>query len=151
MRNLIRYSSLTLVLSLQTLFAKAEEAIGTIKTLKGSAVIERSGRTLDASLGNEVYRQDRILTSADGSVGVLFLDDSRVAVGPNSAISLEQFAFDPSTHDGRFNVSMQKGTLSAIAGKLTEKTPGAMTVKTPAAILAVRGTEFSIKVDPAQE
>ena len=30
---------------------------------------------------------------------------------------------------------------------MVKKTPGALKVRTPAAILAVRGTEFSVKVD----
>jgi hypothetical protein len=63
-------------------------------------------------------------------------------------MKLDQFIFDTQTHEGSADISVKHGTLSVIAGKMTEKTPGALKVKTPAAILAVRGTEFSIKVDP---
>ena len=67
-------------------------------------------------------------------------------------LALDKFNFDPVTNDGNFDVSLKKGTLSVISGKLTQKTPGALKVKTPAAILAVRGTEFAVKVEePTQE
>ncbi|GGC01747.1 hypothetical protein GCM10011352_29880 [Marinobacterium zhoushanense] len=141
-----------IALSLSSLIAHAgDESIGHIKTLKGSAFIERSGQVIAVTPGQEVYGQDSIRTGAEGSVGLLFLDDSRVAIGPNSRIALDSFNFDRKTHDGDFGMSLKQGTLSAIAGKLTEKNPGAMKVKTPAAILAVRGTEFSVKVPPTQE
>jgi hypothetical protein len=121
------------------------ESIGKIKTLSGDVFIERADATIPAELGSDVYQSDSVVTH-DGAVGILFHDDSRVSLGSNSKMALESFAFDKDTHDGNLDVSMQKGTLSAISGKLTEKQPGAFKVKTPAAILAVRGTEFSVKV-----
>jgi hypothetical protein len=129
--------------------AQAAEGIGKIKTMSGQVSVERDGKAMPAKLGDTVYQTDKITTGADGSVGMLFNDDSRVSAGPNSVLSLDKFAYDTTTHDGGFDVSMKKGTLSVISGKLTEKTPGALKVKTPAAILAVRGTEFSVKVDEA--
>lgn len=139
---------LTLSLTVSITFA---EGIGKVKVLSGNVTIERDGGTLLAELGAPVYQVDNILTG-EGSIGLLFNDDSRVSAGPNSSLSLDQFSFDEATHEGNFDVSVTKGTLSVISGKLTAKRPGALKVKTPAAILAVRGTEFSIKVDdPAEQ
>ncbi|GBG12935.1 polyketide cyclase/dehydrase [Novimethylophilus kurashikiensis] len=130
----------------------AAEGIGKIKTLSGDVTIERDGKTMAPALGNPVFQKDKIVTGKNGSVGLLFDDDSRLSAGPNSTLDLEKFSYDPATHDGSFDVSMKKGVLSVISGKLTQKTPGALKVKTPAAILAVRGTEFSVKVeDPSEE
>ena len=126
------------------------EGIGKVKVLSGSVSIERSGDSVLAKLGAPVYQTDKIITGK-GSIGLLFNDDSRISAGPNSTLSLNQFSFDAITHEGNFDVSVNEGTLSVISGKLTAKRPGALKVKTPAAILAVRGTEFSIKVDPAEK
>jgi hypothetical protein len=122
------------------------EGIGKVKTLTGDVVIERHGSTIFAELGKPVYQSDIIFTRS-GTVGLLFVDDSRLSLGPNSSMSLESFSFDTQSHEGNFDVTVKKGTLSVISGKLTAKRPGALKVKTPAAILAVRGTEFSVKVD----
>ena len=123
------------------------DGIGKIKTLSGQVAIERDGKLITPKVGDSVYQADRVFTGKDGAVGMLFDDDSRVSAGPNSTLALDKFVFDPVTSDGNFDVSMKKGTLSVISGKLTAKTPGALKVKTPAAILAVRGTEFSVKVE----
>lgn len=146
-RNLIAFIALAMISS----FGFAE-GIGKVKVLSGEVAIERSGKTIAASLGAPVYQMDRIVTGKDGSIGLLFDDDTRLSAGPNSTLSLDQFNFDTTSHDGNFDVSMKKGTLSVISGKLTQKSPGALKVKTPAAILAVRGTEFSAKVvDPSEQ
>ncbi|MEH6503571.1 MAG: FecR domain-containing protein [Cycloclasticus sp.] len=131
--------------------AHANEVIGKVKTLSGTPVIERSGTPIAAKLGGPVYPQDKIITDEHSAIGFLFNDDSRLSLGPLSTLLLEQFSFDEKSHDGNFGVSIQKGTLSVISGKLTAKTPGSLKVRTPAAILAVRGTEFSVKVDALGE
>ena len=149
MKNIMR--KLLLVLAMLPAMAHAD-GIGKVKTLAGQVSIERAGKTIPATLGAPVFATDTIVTGKDGSVGLLFDDDSRLSAGPNSTLALDKFSYDPVTHDGGFDVSMKKGTLSVISGKLTQKTPGALKVKTPAAILAVRGTEFSVKVmDPADK
>lgn len=143
---MIRYSAVAfLFFSIpSTVFA---DGIGKIKKLSGQVAIERSGATVAPSIGDSVYQTDKIVTGKDSYIGLLFNDDSRLSAGSNSILALDKFNFDPVTHAGGFDVSMQKGTLSVISGKLTQKQPGSLKVKTPAAILAVRGTEFSVKIE----
>lgn len=123
------------------------EGIGRIKNVAGEVTIARKGQAIPAVLGAAVYAADRITTGSDGSVGLLLDDDSRLALGPKSSISLDKFDFDFATHEGECDVSMRRGVLSVVSGKMTQKTPGALRVQTPSAILAVRGTEFSVKVE----
>lgn len=126
----------------------ADDTVGVIKTLEGDVTIHRQAESIDAALGASVYAQDEIITAADSSLGLLMHDDSRIAMGANTSMKLDQFAYDAASNDGNADVSIKHGTLSVIAGKMVEKKPGALKVKTPAAILAVRGTEFSVKVEP---
>lgn len=126
----------------------ADDSIGKIKTLSGSVVIQRDGSSIAPNLGDAIHAKDRIVTGADGQIGLLMDDDSRLSAGPHSLLSMEDFRFDPATRDGHLDMSIKQGTLSVIAGKMVEKSPGSLKVRTPAAILAVRGTEFSVKIDP---
>ena len=126
----------------------ADTSIAVIKTLKGDVSVLRGNDVINATLGTELFAADTLKTSSNAAVGILLHDDARLSLGPDSTMSLDQFSFDTKSHDGQANVSVKQGTLSVISGKLTEKRPGALQVKTPSAILAVRGTEFSVKVDP---
>jgi hypothetical protein len=41
---------------------------------------------------------------------------------------------------------MRKGTLAVVSGDITRSTPGAMKIKTPTAVIGVRGTTFAVQV-----
>lgn len=123
---------------------------GMIKNAKGKVFVEREGRSLPISAGFGVNTNDRIVTGADGSTGIMLLDDTLLSVGPASTISLDKFSFDPGTHDGALSASVKRGTLAVISGKLAKKTPGTVQFSTPTAILGVRGTEFVIEVGDAE-
>jgi hypothetical protein len=55
---------------------------------------------------------------------------------------VDRFAFDPTTHAGAFETTLRRGTLAVVSGKIARQTPEAMKVRTPAAVLGVRGTDF---------
>ena len=121
--------------------------IGQIKIARGEVLIERGGQTLPGAVGARLETSDVLRTGADGSVGVVMRDNALLSAGPNSILSLDRFEFDPATSQGQFDASLRKGSLSVISGRIAKQTPGAMTVRTPAAILGVRGTEFVASAD----
>jgi hypothetical protein len=121
--------------------------IGQVKIAKGQVTIERQGMAMPATVGSRLQVADVVKTGADGSVGITMDDDSLLSAGPNSALSLDNYAFDSTTNQGRFNTSLNKGTLSVISGRIAKQTPDAMTVRTPTAILGVRGTEFVVSAN----
>jgi hypothetical protein len=143
--SLGRAALAVLVLGIATQAIAVE--IGRIKITKGQVTVEREGSTLPASVGMRVHRSDTIKTSSDGSVGITMDDDSLLSAGPNSALSLDHYAFDPTTNQGKFDTSLNKGTLSVISGRIAKQSPDAMTVRTPALILGVRGTSFAVSVN----
>ena len=125
--------------------AVAADEVGQIKVAKGAVHIERDGQSLPAPVGAKVQLRDVVVTGADGSAGVTFLDNSLMSVGPGSALAIDRFVFDSTTNQGAFESSLKRGTLSVVSGKIAKQTPDAMKVKTPAAILGVRGTEFVVR------
>jgi hypothetical protein len=127
--------------------AVADE-IGRVKVARGSVTIERTGRNLPATLGMTLQEGDVVVTGGDGSAGVTFNDDSLLSIGPDSTLAIDRFAFDTTTHAGRFDTSLRRGTLSAVSGKIARQSPDAMKVRTPSTILGVRGTEFVVHVAP---
>ena len=131
-------------------FVAAQEA-GHVKVSRGAVQIERSGQKLPAAVGAPVQAGDVVTTGADSSVGITFLDNSLLSAGPNSVIAIDRFAFDSTTHQGGFESSLQKGTLAVVSGKLAKTSPEAMKVKTPAAVLGGRGTEFLVRTGDGTE
>jgi hypothetical protein len=148
------YSTIGLaaVLSLVAAFTSVEAAdnpeVAQIKNVSGQADIVRNGARSAAKIGDPLFEKDTIETGADGSIGVTFIDNTVMSSGPNSQIVLEDYKFNSSNFTGSMLTDMNRGTVSMISGDIARSTPGAMKVKTPTAILAVRGTRFVIEVKP---
>jgi hypothetical protein len=121
--------------------------VGEIKTVKGTAHVEREGKKLPATVGLQLHQADTIVTGADGSVGITFLDNSLFSAGPNSVLVINKYRFDTTTHAGEFDASLNKGSLAVVSGKMVKQSPDSMRIRTPSSVMGVRGTEFVVKVD----
>lgn len=117
-----------------------------IKVARGSVAVERAGKRVSVTVGDRVMSADRVITGADGAVGIVLRDSTRLSAGPNSVLSLDKYSFDSTTHAGEIDASVRQGTLSVISGKVAAASPEKVTFRTPTATLGVRGTEFVIEV-----
>lgn len=143
MRHLV---AVGVVLLMVTGLVRAED-VGQVKVAKGAVHVERDGKQLPATVGMGIRQSDVIVTGADGSAGVTFSDNSLLSTGPNSVLAVDRYNFDSTTHAGRFDASLRKGTLAVVSGKMVKQSPGSLRVRTPAAIMGVRGTEFVVQVE----
>src|SRR4051812_37447699 len=121
--------------------------VGEIKVTQGTAHIERGSQRIPARVGMPVQQADKVVTAADGSVGITFSDNSLLSIGPDSALAIDRYVFDSTTHAGQFDSTLSKGTLAVISGKMVKQSPESMKIRTPSSIMGVRGTEFVVKVD----
>jgi len=138
-----------LILAVSLAFAGGAMAadVGLVKVSKGNVQIQRAGAKLPATVGMGLQASDVILTGADGSAGVTFTDNSLVSVGPNSVFAIDKYNFDSTTHQGEFEGNLKQGRLAAVSGKMVKQSPESMKIRTPSAIMGVRGTEFLVQVD----
>jgi hypothetical protein len=138
-----------LVILAAAVLATASHAsdVGQIKNASGAVHVERDGQRFAAMTGMGVKQADVIVTGADGSVGVTFLDNSLFSLGPSSTLAIDRYVFDGTTHDGQFDASLKRGTLAVVSGRMVKRSAESMRVRTPSAIMGVRGTEFVVKVD----
>ena len=143
-------SSFGLIMVLVTVFGSIVNAdnsqVAQIKTVAGQAEVVRNGARTVARVGDPLYEKDTIETGPDGSIGITFIDNTVMSSGPDSQIVLEDYKFNSSNFKGSMLADMNRGTVSMISGDIARSSPGAMKVKTPTAILGVRGTRFVIEV-----
>jgi len=143
-------SGLAFILTMLAAFGSVVNAdngqVAQIKTVAGQAEILRSGARIAARVGDSLYEKDTIETGPDGSIGITFIDNTVMSSGPDSQIVLEDYKFNSSNFKGSMLADMNRGTVSMISGDIARSSPGAMKVKTPTAILGVRGTRFVIEV-----
>lgn len=124
----------------------AGEPVAQIKTVTGEAFVVRNGSQLPAKAGDQVREGDELLTGADGGLGLTFIDNTVFSAGPNSRISVDEFSFDSGNFRGSMTSSVKKGTLAVVSGDVARSSPDAMKIRTPTAIMGVRGTTFAVQV-----
>ena len=121
--------------------------IGRVKLVSGMTTIERGSQKIAATAGLVLQKGDTIVTGKNGRIGITFNDNTRFAAGPNSRINVADFVFDDTTHRGRFLTQVDRGSLAIVSGQIAKSNRDAMRVKTPTALLGVRGTRFVVQVD----
>ena len=138
----------TVAVILSVLAAAAAAAdVGEVKVVKGTAHIERGTERLAVRAGMPVQQADKVVTAADGTVGITFSDNSLLSIGPDSRFAIDRYVFDSTTHAGQFDSTLSKGSLAVVSGRIAKQSPEAMKIRTPSSIMGVRGTEFVVKVD----
>jgi hypothetical protein len=121
--------------------------IGRVKTVSGTVHIERGGQRLPAAVDARVQPGDTLVTGAKSSVGITFLDNSRLSTGPDSTLVIDRYTFNQTTHAGTMNATLKKGTLGIISGRMAKQSPDAMTVRTTTMVLGIRGTELLVSAE----
>ncbi len=145
-RRAIAGLAAALVLSTAAAGLAAAPQIAMVKTVSGQAVILRDGARLPAKVGDAVLENDTLETGPDGAIGITFTDNTVMSAGPSSLLSLEQYQFDSSNFNGKMVADMRKGTLAVVSGDIARSSADAMKIRTPTAVLGVRGTRFTVQV-----
>lgn len=122
-------------------------ALGFVKTVAGEASIIDAQASLPAQPGAPIYLGNRIKTGPDGQLGVTFKDNTIMSFGPDTEVTIDEYLFDPAQGELKLAMSMLKGTLHYISGVIAKLKPEAVSVKTPAGIIGVRGTRFLAKAE----
>jgi len=135
------------------LVARADDAapVASIKAVKGDARVIRNRKTDVLKAGDRVYRNDRLRTGADGSLSLIFKDDTMVSIGPASEVVVKDFLFSPAQGKLSFVTRLLKGTAAYVSGMIGKLSPESVRFETPVATIGVRGTTFAVSIEGSGE
>lgn len=113
------------------------EAVG--KAVSISTQVTGQGGAL--SRGDDIHRDERIRSNASGVGAFVFADGTKLAVGPNSNVVIDQYVYSGGSTVKKLAIGATKGTLRWISGSSDHS---AYSIRTPSGTLGVRGTAFDI-------
>lgn len=90
---------------------------------------------------DQILAQDKIVTRNDQSVKILLEDQSKVVIGPSTTFIIEEVL---KTGNQKAILRLTYGWIRATVNKLVGKDESFI-VKTPTAVMGVRGTEFLVE------
>lgn len=95
--------------------------------------------------GGSVYPGDLVETGSGAGVVLAFRDESRVALGGGTRFRVDDFVYDRAQPaEGRFLVSLLKGTVRALTGLIGKARTQNVAFKTPTATIGIRGTGLDL-------
>jgi len=99
--------------------ADASTPVATVKKVNGSVTVVRQGKTIQAINGLEIWEKDTLQTGRNGSIGIVFSDDTFLSMGPGSILTIDEFVFAP--RQGKFSIviRMLKGTAAYLSGLIS--------------------------------
>jgi len=130
--------------------ARAQE-VGTVAAIEGSAQIGRDGTWTDATAGAAVLRGDQLRTGRPGRLRVVFQDDSVLTLSDGSQMTVNDQTFDPQRGKGRSLFQLVRGKVDALVSDYYHRSGTSYEIETPTAVAGVRGTDFIVKYDDADE
>ena len=121
--------------------AQAQNTVGTITQIQGTANIQRKGATIAVVPNLPVMLHDQITTDANASLTIGLVDNSSLQLGAASTITIDESVLvngvGAPSKVGLLNGDLHTVILGAMRGSSTT-----FEVNTPNAIGAVRGTDW---------
>lgn len=124
---------------------KPAEPVGRVISVTPGAEVFRDCRNLPLQPKDPIFAKDTIRTDTNGSVHVIFNDDTTINIGANASFTIREY-----TENGdasRFRGDLAAGVLRIITGRLVKRNPLGFHIFTPEATVGIRGTTLTIRRD----
>lgn len=134
--GIIAFSSITL--------ARAEEAIGVAAVVRNEVDQALPTHVIRINAGENITRDEVVKTGSDSSTKLVFSDNTNLSMGPGSTLTLNKFVYSGANNYEKATFQLAKGVFRFTTGASDKH---AYEIKTPTAVIGVRGTVLDIKVD----
>jgi hypothetical protein len=118
--------------------------IGTAITIKRDVLATLGDDKRELREGARVRRSEYLETGPESRAELKLDDDTKLALGPNAGLRLDDFVIGKSDGVTTIGVNFLKGTFRFITGSEKKE---AYRIETPSATIGVRGTVFDVYVD----
>ena len=122
--------------------AAAAPEIGKATSVAKQVTAEGSGSVRELEARAPVLQNELVRTNQTGVGQFEFLDRSRLAVGPNSAVKLDQFVYQGNRSPSAAVLQLTRGAFRYISSRASHPPR----IVTPIATISVRGTAFDLFV-----
>lgn len=117
------------------------QTIGVAATVRNDVAQLRGAKATPINAGEEVVRNEVVRTGVESATKIVFRDDTNLAVGPSSTVTLDRFVFSGENTAQKVTVNLVRGAFRFTSGGSDKR---AYEIKTPLATIGVRGTQLGV-------
>jgi hypothetical protein len=124
---------------------RAATTVGSVEKLVNVAYGAPPGAAEKGRKGlkDGVVFQESLETGVKSALVVRFQDDTNLTMGASAALVVDRFVYDPDVGEGQLVISLAQGAFRFVSGVIPSS---GVSIQTPSAIIAIRGTELIINV-----
>ena len=120
---------------------RAQSAAGQVERQKGTASRSIDGVASELALGSQIFVGDEISTGQGARLLIRFDDESKLTLGENARITIDQFVYAPGGKSSQA-LAMVVGVFRFVTGRIGTESPRDVAFSTPVATIGIRGTVF---------
>jgi hypothetical protein len=118
--------------------ALAQEEVGQVTRVANFAYQTPPGASKAAAYERDpVYHDAEVEAVNEAGAELTFLDGSKLTVGPNSSVVIDDFVYDPSANAGSAALRLTKGMLRYVSGEMPDDK---VRLETDTVTIGIRGT-----------
>jgi hypothetical protein len=121
--------------------AGADESIGAVSRLQGTATWMSGSAPAPLSLGAPVFTNQEVSTGEASRLELTFDDGTMLTLGEKAEMVLDSFIYSPDEGTGTMTMAV-KGAFRFVSGQVSKQRETQVAVTTPVATVGIRGTEF---------
>ena len=115
------------------------DSIGKVEVAKGNVfIVQADGTRVAAKAGQPIFQGDAVETDAEGSIGLVFADNSTFSLAEEGRMVIDEMIYDPSTQEGNSVFNVAQGVFTFVSGQIAKTDVDAMTIKTPLTTIGIR-------------
>jgi hypothetical protein len=124
----------------------ATPIVGKVAKIQGKVTATGvDGKSRELSKGAAVFSEDKLESMGESNAVLVFRDQSRMTVTPNSVVVLENVKFEGAdSSEGSFSARLVKGGMRALTGLLGKRKPEAVKFNAATATIGIRGTGLDV-------
>lgn len=147
MKNII---TLFAILIFAAGIVQAADSIGMVVAVQGNATAtDSSGSARELAISSDIFLNDSIQTGPASRLQIMLNDDSLVAQGESSEMTIDEYVYNPAqASDNAFGAKLSKGLFRTVTGKITDLNPDRFVVKTARATIGIRGCDVACNALP---
>jgi len=97
------------------------DSIGKVEVAKGNVfIVQADGTRVAAKAGQPIFQGDAVETDAEGSIGLVFADNSTFSLAEEGRMVIDEMIYDPSTQEGNSVFNVAQGVFTFVSGQIAK-------------------------------
>jgi hypothetical protein len=141
-RPLVAAALFAALATLPEAHAQAGRQVGVAAAVTGQVQLAAVGAAARSGVrsGEAIRLGDQIATGPDSKLQIMLADETVFTIGPNAAITIDEFVFDAPSGRGKLTADIARGAFRFVTGRIAANNPQDMKVTMPVGTMGIRGT-----------